>query len=289
MNKLEDSVIFSSSSDVIDICSPLFSTTEIDYYDYSRYYKDGYCLLLSSHPQLFSRVVQASVYPTFYDLSVNQSRYVVLSHEIDLPQAAVSTVQLSRYQAQINEGVDCDIYHRFYILQEHRDYWEISAVGTTKKNSKVLDFYFNNILNLEKFILYFRDKASRLIAKVEKDKVFLDRFLEKSKDLAQKYSLNQTDQIKLLIQAMLENKYCIAGYRGDVTLSKQESKCLFQMGMGRTIKETSAKLGISPKTIDTHLVHIKEKLGCHNKNQMLEVFMSSDLKTLSDKILYYLD
>ncbi|MBI3366633.1 hypothetical protein HY041_03335 [Candidatus Roizmanbacteria bacterium] len=50
--------------------------------------------------------------------------------------------------------------------------------------------------------------------------------------------------------------------------------------MGKSSKETGLSLDISYRTVEKHLEILKEKLNCTSKNQLKELFMSSDLKIL---------
>jgi DNA-binding CsgD family transcriptional regulator len=64
------------------------------------------------------------------------------------------------------------------------------------------------------------------------------------------------------------DKYCVEQeYQG---LSKRESECLFYLVRGKTIKEIGAILGLSPRTVETHINHIKEKLNCHSTSQLID-------------------
>ncbi len=51
-------------------------------------------------------------------------------------------------------------------------------------------------------------------------------------------------------------------------LSDRELQVLALIGRGRTTREISAALGVSPKTIDAHKEHIKLRLGLGNATQL---------------------
>ncbi len=52
-------------------------------------------------------------------------------------------------------------------------------------------------------------------------------------------------------------------------LSDRELQVFRLIGLGRTTKEISAALGISPKTVDAHKEHIKLRLGITNAAQLI--------------------
>lgn len=58
-----------------------------------------------------------------------------------------------------------------------------------------------------------------------------------------------------------------------VKLSNREKECLQYIRQGRTAKETANFLNISRRTVETHIVHIKDKFNCHTKSQLLNKLM----------------
>ena len=51
-------------------------------------------------------------------------------------------------------------------------------------------------------------------------------------------------------------------------LSDRELEVLELIGKGRDVREIAADLHLSPKTVETHRSHIKEKLNLHNARQV---------------------
>lgn len=56
----------------------------------------------------------------------------------------------------------------------------------------------------------------------------------------------------------------------QLDLTPHESQVVFLLMLGKTAKAISQLLQRSPRTIETHINHIKAKLGLHNKNQIVE-------------------
>lgn len=55
-----------------------------------------------------------------------------------------------------------------------------------------------------------------------------------------------------------------------VHLSHKETLCLYYTIHGKTAKEIAKKLLVSYRTVEVHLSHIKEKLGCHSKSELID-------------------
>lgn len=60
-----------------------------------------------------------------------------------------------------------------------------------------------------------------------------------------------------------------------IHLSNRETLCLYYTIHGKTAKEIAKELSISYRTVEIHLAHIKEKLNCHSKSELIDKALSS--------------
>jgi len=51
-------------------------------------------------------------------------------------------------------------------------------------------------------------------------------------------------------------------------LSCREKECMYWLHRGKTAEEISILLGISKRTVEKHVMHIKEKFGCYTLFQL---------------------
>lgn len=56
----------------------------------------------------------------------------------------------------------------------------------------------------------------------------------------------------------------------ETSLSEKQSECLFFLLRGSSIKEIAKVLNLSPRTVETHIDVIKDKLGCLKKSEVIE-------------------
>jgi DNA-binding CsgD family transcriptional regulator len=54
----------------------------------------------------------------------------------------------------------------------------------------------------------------------------------------------------------------------DAVLSTVEKECLYYYLHGSSAKETALILKLSPRTVETYLAEVKQKLQCHTKNEL---------------------
>jgi DNA-binding NarL/FixJ family response regulator len=75
------------------------------------------------------------------------------------------------------------------------------------------------------------------------------------------------------MSAKLITSYADAGGNGKAsvtdTLSDRELEILELIGKGREVREIAKELHLSPKTVETHRAHIKEKLNLRNARQVV--------------------
>jgi DNA-binding CsgD family transcriptional regulator len=83
-------------------------------------------------------------------------------------------------------------------------------------------------------------------------------------------TLIQQDKAYLPKSNKHERSYTVGVLHGEKNLSPRESECLFYLLRGKTMKEIGKALSISPRTVETHLEHIKQKLGCATRGEMTD-------------------
>ena len=57
----------------------------------------------------------------------------------------------------------------------------------------------------------------------------------------------------------------------NARISQAEMNCLLSLSKGKTAKETAKDLFISPRTVNTHIYNIKNRLNVCSKEQVLNI------------------
>jgi len=83
--------------------------------------------------------------------------------------------------------------------------------------------------------------------------------------LSEKYRVKNKPSKKIHILEQKENRY---------SLSVKEEECLFYLLYGKTVNEIANILCRSPRTIETHFRHIRDKMLCPNKSALIEKAMA---------------
>lgn len=125
---------------------------------------------------------------------------------------------------------------------------------------------------LELFILYFNDHAYHLINESESLKIPRE-FVEYN------FSLNVTVE-HFLISQVEENflssinakYYKIRQLQQKYSLSYRETQCLELILQNKIAKEIANFLNLTTRTVETYIDHLKRKLNCHSKSEIMVKF-----------------
>ena len=255
-------------ADICEICKPLFQNTAIKFFNYARYYKSGTAFTFSSnvgwHEYLIS---DAGLLKTAENIFTSVDNGIFLwSIRSDI------AVKIARNNFQIDYPIA--------FVKNYEKFYEIASFGAALGDDKILEFYFNNINFLEKFIFYFRDKASNLIAIADKDsnRFSIPEFPSDSVVLAGKKIMEEKTQSILLDTKI--NKFFFYDNNEFKYLTRREVECIVYLLRGKTAKKIGTILNISPKTVEEYIGLAKKKLNCYSRSQLFDKSFEIGLLTL---------
>ena len=138
----------------------------------------------------------------------------------------------------------------------------------------IVNVYLNNLDMLDRFVLFFNDRAERLLKKAERTKIILPGKLYQQSEEKIHTSPALADMIEGVINEMQIKKYRIKHEKYQhIKLSSRELDCIFLYQDGKTAKETARELNISQRTVETYFENIKNKLSCYSKDQVLQFLL----------------
>ncbi len=247
--------IHSTSGDIIkQICQPL-ARINISFFLFVRDYKNGQRIWVTTHGDWTER---------FYIESLYKHSAFECPATIYTPGHYLwSTLPGQNVFAMAREF---NIDHGITMVTAYPEYYEFFHFGTTPDNPQILNFYINHRNVLEKFMAYFKDTASDLIKKLEKVPILVPYPTrhEKKQILVPNSEINVCD---FLTEIERERHY-LKNDNEDVYLTKREAECLKLCLNGKTLERIADTLGISDRTVEAHIDHVKEKLDCYKQFQL---------------------
>ncbi|RZI46847.1 helix-turn-helix transcriptional regulator [Candidatus Finniella inopinata] len=247
-----------------EIAKPLEDNLSIRFLTYRRFYNDGNLLYLFNHEQWMDYVLGSSNW-----VSSSFKKKIKLTTE----QALIDNVWSEKVDHEdpiLGSLYAHDIWHGISVYIKHNSYIESFAFAGTRATPQVLDIYSNHHYVLDHFRKYFYVQAKPLIDGYDR-KLLIPFSLE---EMMAPSDLNK--KIEKFMQETSLNQ--IPLFLGG------ERYCAFQKGNGlsggvclwRTAKQIARRLGISFKTVETHLEHAKQKTDCQSKSDMIKVVMQNN-------------
>ena len=136
-----------------------------------------------------------------------------------------------------------------------------------KNNFKINNFYLNNLDMLEKAILYFKNKADKLIKKSELEKLYFPK----------EYYISSThNEGSVLLEdyflsSIQPSRYHLTYEGEEIIVSSREIACIKLVTQGWNAHEIGRILRISSRTVEAHINNVKLKLHCCKLGEVIYV------------------
>lgn len=252
------------ADDINSICKPL-TEFDITFFHYVRKFKDNSRINISNKPKWIEHFYNKK----FYLAGSLQGK----NEFYDSSYFLWETLKEQEIYVDAREyfGVD----HGITIIKTLPDSVEFIHFGADRHNQQVINFYLSNIDFLNRFTLYFKEQAKHLINRALLNKIYPP-------------SLNSNpsrDDLKIINHGLIKislpkqqeflratriKHYHLHSPYGPVNITEHEMVCLLGLLEGETASEIAARLGKSKRTIETHLDHIKRKLDCNTKSELIK-------------------
>lgn len=152
-----------------------------------------------------------------------------------------------------------------YILKSTPEEFVRFGVGIDPQQTHKRDLLINNLYLLEEFFCYFYKEAIEILLKAEEYPVDLKAELGSDFFYLMKDELNDNeDRCRFLADIYNVN------FNDVKQLSPREIECLKLLNCGLTSAEIGHKLFISQRTVESHLVNVKNKLNCTTKSELFK-------------------
>jgi DNA-binding CsgD family transcriptional regulator len=253
----EKHIVRLAQSRVLDICQPLFKQLDLNYFHFFRVYKDGSAFALYSRMD-WHDYFWANEYRPAIPLQQQQQRSMnVDCRYISLWEGVVHDDILRDAETYF------DLHQPIAINNITADHMDSFAFAGSASNTLLVNNYFSNLDALVRFTNEFYDKAADLIAAADIEKIFLTPNVRPL-------------EINLLND--LSQNLNFLGFNGNAMLSYKELESLQLLLAGLSAKEISIYLNRSVRTIESHLISIKNKLGCQKKSDLFFIALQNGIK-----------
>lgn len=267
MDLIEQHFFLTSAQDIDQICAPLKKHFGITSFVYQKNYTRGGEIRLSNQPKWLKH---------FYDAEYYKNS-LFETHPDHYQSGFVLWSDLQGHDTILKAAHAFDIAHGITLTVKVNDGVEFYFFGTTPDNQRIAALYVNNIDLLERFISHFKDKAQHIIQQAEQYKIFVHKNLNrdiKDTESAAIFHPREIDRESFLEDTIIKSFVLDA----HTILTKREIDCAHCLLRGDTIQEMAELLFISPRTAETHLENLRQKLHCSNKSTLIKKLQESGFR-----------
>jgi DNA-binding CsgD family transcriptional regulator len=262
----ERHIALNSSNEMEQICLPL-KPFDLNHIVYVKVFKDGSHINLCNHSEWTKYFYEQSCYkvalfeggPELYESGQ------ILWHTL----ADQNIFRDARNYFKIDHGIT--------IISKQKDTCDFFYIGSTSNKPQLINFYLNHFDILERFMLYFKERARPLIEKATKHKIRLYRSDPNLKtELANIYyqpSLSSDLQKQFLKNTKVRHYQLDTKY--PCTISQRELDCLVHLFQGKSAAEAGNDLFISRRTVEKHIENLKKKLDCQKRSDILKKLVAA--------------
>ncbi|WP_454784798.1 helix-turn-helix transcriptional regulator [Legionella sp. WA2024007413] len=247
--------IFLLKSKVYEASKNLLDGFGFNYFQYLRCFADGSINCLTNNTGLFEYFQHIDnapvVFSSFDDEHENNHSYWFFWDQ-ELPR---TPVQIAREKFNLHNGLT--------LVRRSKNYYDMIAVALPYEHANPGSFYLNKLKAIEQFIFDFDLQNKDLIQILNKNPIALP---ETYRDVNYK---------ELCLK---QGRIPVVGKNEKTYITAQELMCLRLLLQGATHKQIAQLLGLSPRTVDTYLLRIKQRTGFSSRLEMERmVYLSSVL------------
>lgn len=262
------------STNIKSICMPL-EQYGISFFTYFRCYDDGSVIALVSDKDIYYHHFQQEylMAPYIPENMLKDKFYYF---------ASPNNVNVKFNEAYYEYTSKFKLLYPIYMFERYKGYVDIFVFATSDDDYKIINFYVNNMDILESFKLYFKDKAAKIVCKANKSRIVIPNCMRLNFT-----GLSSNDDITKNVNFLKEhtnNINHILKLHFNTKLTQRELQSLSCLLRGRTAAETAQTLNISPKTIESYIESVKNKLNCLTRSELFNKIFDRNLINIITKI-----
>jgi DNA-binding CsgD family transcriptional regulator len=262
------------AAELEQIMRPLFMHSLVRFFSYNRFYDNQTWMGLYSDPNPVYGDLVSGRGPLFVDahgISIAEGVYIHKDLE-EVLKLSVHSQEVKDFFAQPeNPQGKAVVENGLLIIKKSARYHE--SFYFSLMDSAVSDrcYFYAKIQGIKNYCLYFLHKAKKIIHAAGKK--LIPYRIPATRELLDTWFVAQGDAFDFGYK-----KFCFPTSFGDVFLSEQELNCLRLIAQGYTQLDMSEALLLSPKTVESYVRSVKNKLSVDSRQELVRTYQ--DFATL---------
>lgn len=250
-----------SIAEKIDLISaPLFKYFGITHVGHIKIFNNGTMFRVANNEKWTRNYFEKEYYNDtalykIHDIAEEKTQFLLLTGE---PQGEHLTSLCK----------DFDIWNALAIYERFNEYTDFWFFGTSQQNTEAINFYVNKLALLKKFTIYFKDKLSEDLNRVNSNNIIYsnNKMLEDCP--------TEKEKMKKFFDIINIKSYKIGE---GLSISKKEFEVLYYLIQGKTLKEIARFIEVSFRTIEFHVKNLKRKTKCQKKSQLIDLCLKNNV------------
>src|SRR3990167_2772569 len=254
------------SKHLLQLCEPLLKYFKDFSVGYKRCYHNGNLLMIETKIEWYHAYLSMNIYDEVLHDNVTQARSK--NDEYVYILSGLPTNKVHSYLFDLN------VWNSISLHFPHEKYEEVFHFCAPRTNQELINLYVNNRGLFHHFVLYLRERLNLL--KIQEAPLFTLSSTSSSSSLETPRDPIQGNSIFCKVRPIdLENFFNSTSIKkfyfkdGDFYITKRELECVYYLCQGFTVKHIARGLQISPRTVEFHIKHIKNKLCLYSKNELV--------------------
>ncbi|MDF1760281.1 MAG: LuxR C-terminal-related transcriptional regulator [Coxiellaceae bacterium] len=250
--------------DVASIFQPMAKHFNIEYMEFARIFRDGSDINLTTHPEWLDYYYCQQLYnenPLEKEIDNYTEGYVVGSEilkDTNMVQMGIQQIGLFYRFVVVKPNLAngyCDFY--YFGAKQGNHYFELNCM--------------NNIDLIEHFINHFNYYAADMVSALDKRRICVPGRFDSNSAEIDKLNICQKKVDRMQFLSELNKGGAIIRSNNQlIKLTKREAELSGFIVSGMSMREIAGRCSVSPRTIETHLVHIKQKLQADSKSDLIQ-------------------
>ena len=259
-------------NEIEKICTPLFSNFNMTHFGYLRYMPDGSYLAMSSDIN-WAEIHLKNDYASSRYFAEEVCSIPDNTHHASLWPAFCPT------DITLDALYNHNIWHGLNIVHPSSGFVDVYYFATNRENHQVTSLYLNHSDLIRRFIAYFKNEIKNIVLTAKPENYAYSEIYNKVfQSKAFREDSIYINNVENFIKETEIKKFKIDD---SLSLSAREIQCMALIANGRTMKEIGKHLNLSPRTIESYLNNLKNKLGCTHKGDIISFYERSELKDIS--------
>lgn len=231
-----------ATSYIREICKPLYNLA-IDYFSYTRSYPDGRRIYFNTSPEWLNNYFERD----FHLIGNCELRPEIYKKPQTFLMSTLPKPKIFR------EAAEMGIQDGLFFINPLTSYTEFFEFSTFNPTTNMVNIFLNNGDLIRNFTWYFVNSAKTLIEQAERNHFILPHH-------------NNANSFKKLLNT---KEFSPFSHEKTVKLTQQQYQCAIRLLQSKSQKEIAKELGLSPRTVETYLNNLKNKLCVSNKTELI--------------------